>query len=129
MSYTKRVTLDDDFDAVLDRTVDALADEGFGIITEVDVRATFEEKLDRSFDRYRILGACNPEKAYEGLTEESSLGALLPCNVVVYEDGDDVVVEAVDPSVLIGVTGNDDLDGIATDIDDRFDRVLAALAD
>ncbi|MFB6070820.1 MAG: DUF302 domain-containing protein [Halanaeroarchaeum sp.] len=129
MSYTKSVTLEDDFQTAVDRTREVLSEEGFGVITEVDVAQIFAEKIDEDVDEYQILGACNPQKAFEGIELETELGALLPCNVVVYEDGEDVVVSAVDPTVLIDVTGNDDLDDIARDIDERFDRVLATLED
>lgn len=129
MTYANSIRLDDDFDAVIDRTVEALGDEGFGVLTDIDVQATLREKLGEETRRYRILGACNPEKAHEGMSMEPELGVLLPCNVIVYEDDDgSVVVSAVDPSALIGVTGNDDLEPIATDIGERFDRVLSTLS-
>ncbi|ESP90140.1 hypothetical protein K933_01227 [Candidatus Halobonum tyrrellensis G22] len=122
----KRV--DGEFDAVVDRTTDALSDEGFGVLCDVDVRETFAKKLDEEFRRYRILGACNPELAYDALETELRLGALLPCNVVVYETDDgEVGVSAVDPETLLGVVGDADLDSIATDVRERFERVLDAL--
>lgn len=129
MSYTKRVVVETEFDETVERVEDALSDEGFGVLCDIDVRATFEKKLDVEYDNYRILGACNPALAHEGLNAEPDLGALLPCNVVVYESDDGVVVSAVDPTALIGVTGNDDLDHIAEDVAERFDRVLAAVED
>ncbi|MDS0292615.1 DUF302 domain-containing protein [Halogeometricum luteum] len=128
MSYTTRKQVDGQFDDVVDRTVGALEDEGFGVLCDVDVQATFAEKLDEEFRRYRILGACNPQLAFEGLQEEIELGALLPCNVVVYE-GDDgsVTVSAVDPGRLVGMADNSDLDSIAEDVSERFERVFDAL--
>jgi uncharacterized protein (DUF302 family) len=123
-------TVDAEFDRAVETTMDALGDEGFGVLCDIDVRATFEEKLDREFRQYRILGACNPALAHEGLTEEPGLGTLLPCNVVVYETDDgEVVVSAVDPRELVGVAGNPALDSIATEVHDRFERVLTVVAD
>lgn len=128
MDYTTRKRVDGEFDDVVDRTTDALAEEGFGVLCDIDVRATFAEKLDEEFRQYRILGACNPELAYQGLEDEIELGALLPCNVVVYETDDgSIVVSAVDPGQLVGIADNPDLDPIAADVADRFDRVLDAL--
>jgi len=129
MSYTKRVVVDSEFDETVERVEDALADEGFGVLCDIDVQSTFAKKLEVEFEKYRILGACNPALAHEGLQAEPDLGALLPCNVVVYESDDGVVVSAVDPTELIGVTENDDLDHIADDVAERFDRVLDAVSE
>jgi uncharacterized protein (DUF302 family) len=128
MSYTTRKQVDGQFDDVVDRTTDALEDEGFGVLCDVDVQATFAEKLDEEFRRYRILGACNPQLAFEGLQEEMELGALLPCNIVVYEEDDgSVAVSAVDPGRLVGMTDNPNLDSVAEDVSERFERVLDAI--
>ncbi|NHX37727.1 MULTISPECIES: DUF302 domain-containing protein [Halolamina] len=128
MEYTLQQQVDGEFDDVVDRTIEALGDEGFGVLCDIDVRATFAEKLDEEFRQYRILGACNPALAFEGLGEEIELGALLPCNVVVYEEGDgSVVVSAVDPERLLDVAGNDDLEHIGAEVGDRFERVLDSL--
>ncbi|RBI61132.1 hypothetical protein DMJ13_15510 [halophilic archaeon] len=128
MDYTMQTHVDGDFDAVVEQTTNALEDEGFGVLCDIDVRATFAEKLDEEFRQYRILGACNPGLAYQGLEDEIELGALLPCNVVVYEtDEGTVAVSAVDPERLVGITDNADLDPIAEDVSERFERVLDAL--
>ena len=129
MSYTIDKAVDGEFDAVVDRTIDALEDEGFGVLCDIDVQATFAEKLDLDdYRRYRILGACNPPLAHEGLETELRLGALLPCNVVVYEDDDGTVrVSAVDPHALLSVVEGSALDEIAGEVHDRFERVLDAL--
>lgn len=125
MEYTNSVTVDGEFDDVVAMTEDALADEGFGVLCDIDVTATLAEKLGADgFRDYRILGACNPPLAKDGLDAEPGLGALLPCNVVVYADGDAVVVAAVDPEKLVGVTENRALDGIADEVAERFGRVL-----
>lgn len=86
-----------DFDAVLQRVPEALKTEGFGVLTEVDVKATMRAKLDVDFRRYKILGACNPALAHRALTADLGAGVMMPCNVTVYEDGAETVVTAIDP--------------------------------
>lgn len=128
MEYTIQTTVTGEFDAAVDATNAALKDEGFGVLCDIDVQTTLEEKLGEEFRQYRILGACNPPLAYEGLNAEIELGALLPCNVIIYETDDgDIVVSAVDPGQLVGIADNDALDSIATDVTERFERVLAAI--
>jgi uncharacterized protein (DUF302 family) len=129
VNYTIQASVAGEFDQVVETTIDALADEGFGVLCDIDVQATFEAKLGEEFRQYRILGACNPGLALEGLTEEIELGALLPCNVVVYETDDgEVVVSAVDPQQLVGIADNEALDSIANEVHDRFERVLSAVS-
>ena len=129
MSYTIDRTVDAPFEDAVERVEAALADEGFGVLCDIDVRATLAEKLGVEFPRYRILGACNPALAHEGLQEEPHLGALLPCNVVVYEDDDGTVgVSAVDPGRLLSVVDAPALDPIADEVTERFERVLDAVA-
>jgi uncharacterized protein (DUF302 family) len=128
MHYTMQVFVDGEFDAVVDATVDALEDEGFGVLCDIDVRETFKQKLDEEFRNYRILGACNPQLAHDALEEELGLGALLPCNVVVYEtDEGDIAVRAVDPQQLVGVADNPALDSVAEEVHERFERVLGSV--
>jgi uncharacterized protein (DUF302 family) len=117
-----------DFDEIVEQTTAALKDEGFGVLCDIDVQQTFKEKLDEEYRQYRILGACNPELAHEALGHELVLGALLPCNVVVYETDDGGVgVSAVDPEALLSVSDNSNLEPIAEDVKNRFDVVLEAL--
>ncbi|GGN95396.1 MULTISPECIES: DUF302 domain-containing protein [Haloarcula] len=130
MPYTIDKAVAGEFDDVVDQTTAALEDEGFGVLCDIDVRATFAEKLDLDdqFRRYRILGACNPSLAHEGLETELRLGALLPCNVIVYEEDDGTVgVSAVDPHVLLGAVEGAALDAVADEVRARFERVLDAL--
>ena len=128
MSYTMKITVDGDFDEVLEATESTLADEGFGILSDIDMGSTFEEKLDVDFRQYRILGACNPPLAHEAAGEEIDIGALLPCNVAVYEgEESDVVVTAADPETLLDITGNEALDDIAAEVRERLERVLEAV--
>ncbi|WP_435362372.1 DUF302 domain-containing protein [Haloarchaeobius sp. DFWS5] len=130
MDYTAQTTVSGDFDETVDATIAALKAEGFGVLCDIDVQATFKQKLGEEFQQYRILGACNPQLAYEGLSEEIELGALLPCNVIVYETGDgEVVVSAVDPERLVGIADNSALDSIASEVHDRFERVLASVSE
>lgn len=128
MDYTIQCRVDGSFDDVVERTISELESEGFGVLCDIDVQATFAKKLDEDFRQYRILGACNPQLAYQGLEDEIELGALLPCNVIVYEEDDgSVVVSAVEPAQLVGITGNSDLDSISAEVSDRFERVIESL--
>lgn len=128
MNYTLQHQITGDFEEAVERTIDALEEEGFGVLCDIDVQATLAKKLDIEYRNYRILGACNPQLAYQGLEEEVELGALLPCNVIVYETDDgEVMVSAVDPKQLVGLTGNSNLDAISEEVSDRFQRVLDAL--
>jgi uncharacterized protein (DUF302 family) len=105
-----------------------LAKEGFGILTEIDVKKKFAEKLQKEFRNYVILGACNPPVAYEALSREVNLGTLLPCNVVVYSMNDgSTAVMAMDPVAALAMIGNPQIDEIAQQIAGKLRRVLAAL--
>ncbi|MFC3957781.1 DUF302 domain-containing protein [Halovivax cerinus] len=130
MGYTIRTTVESDFDDVVDETIEALESEGFGVLCDIDVRATFAKKLDEEFRQYRILGACNPALARDGLDEEIELGALLPCNVAVYEtDEGSIAVSAVDATELVGLTDSAALDSIGDEVRDRFERVVGTVED
>ncbi|ELZ12255.1 hypothetical protein C479_05588 [Halovivax asiaticus JCM 14624] len=118
------------FDEVVDETIDALEDEGFGVLTDVDVQATFAAKLDEEFRQYRILGACNPGLAHEALGEEIELGALLPCNVVVYETDEGAIsVNAVDAMELLDLAESSELDVIGEEVHERYERVVETIDD
>ena len=130
MGYTIQKSVAGDFGEAVDTTIAVLEDEGFGVLCDIDVQATLKKKLGEEFRQYRILVACNPALAHEGLTEEIELGALLPCNVIVYEtDEGTVVVSAVDPHQLVGIADNEALDSIATEVHDRFERTLSTVDD
>jgi uncharacterized protein (DUF302 family) len=118
-----------DFDAAVARLPAALKAEGFGVITEIDLAATFKAKLGVEFRNYRIFGACNPSLAHRALERDLSVGVLLPCNVVLYEGDDGVVtVGAVDPTKTLGGGAADpELDALARDVGERLSRVLTAL--
>ena len=112
------------------RTKDALAAEGFGVLSEIDVAATLEKKLGVHFRPYVILGACNPPLAYEALTAERDLGLLLPCNVIVYADDEPgtSVVAAMDPVPALELTGNEQIAPVAREVRRRLERVLEAVS-
>lgn len=107
----------------------ALGEEGFGVLTEIDLASVFEEKLGESLRPYRILGACNPVLAHQAITAEIDIGLLLPCNVIVYEGERQAtsVVAAIDPVAQLGIAGREDLRSIAEDVKARLERVLAAV--
>lgn len=111
------------------RVREELQKEGFGILTEIDVKATLKKKLDVDFKPYKILGACNPPLAHQALVAEEDIGLLLPCNVIVYEGEAQgtSVVSVIDPRVQLGVTGREDITPLAAEVGDRMKRVLDAL--
>jgi uncharacterized protein (DUF302 family) len=126
--YAYRIDLPVDFDTVLEKTVDALSHEGFGVLTEIDVRQTLKKKLDVDFRRYRILGACNPPLAHKALLAEDDIGLLLPCNVVVAEIDDNVTrVAAIDPLAAMTVADNNAVEPIASDVTEKLKRVITAI--
>jgi uncharacterized protein (DUF302 family) len=104
-----------DYEQAREQTIAALKEQGFGVLTEIDVKATMKVKLDVDFQRYVILGACNPPLAYQSLSTDKSVGLMLPCNVVVYDNGDGTsTVSALNPMAAMGVVGNPGLDAMAT---------------
>ncbi len=118
------------YEQAVERTREALAGEGFGVLTEIDVRATLRKKLDADFRPYIILGACNPPLAHKALSAELDIGLLLPCNVIVYaadEEGRSVVA-AMDPVEAMSLSGNEAIRPLATEVRSRLERVLEAVA-
>ncbi len=108
---------------------EALKSEGFGVLTEIDVKATLKKKLDVDFRKYVILGACNPPLAHEALSTELEIGLLLPCNVIVYEEGDGAVVSTIDPLTALGIVGNMELENMAEQVNTKLRRVINSLGD
>ena len=129
MSYVIKRTVPLAPDAAEARVRETLADEGFGVLTEIDVRETLKKKLDVDFRPYRILGACNPTYAHQALTLEEDLGALLPCNVIVYEGEQPgtSVIAGIDPIVQLGTTGRADLRPSAVAVRERMERAIEAV--
>jgi uncharacterized protein (DUF302 family) len=116
------------YDEALVRVPEALRSEGFGVLTEIDVRKTLQQKLGVDFRRYKILGACNPPFAHQALQTDIDAGVLLPCNVVVYEDEEmRAVVLAIDPTVTVAATGNAQLARLAVEVKQRLTNALAKL--
>jgi uncharacterized protein (DUF302 family) len=120
-------TLDRSFDEVVERTESALAEEGFGILTRIDVKATMKQKLDVEFDRYLILGACNPPLAHRALSDVPEVGVFLPCNVVVREVQDGTRVEVMNAGAMAEFFPGTELEPVAAEVTERLDRVLAAI--
>ena len=116
------------FDEAIERVTSALKDQGFGVLTEIDVQATMKEKLNVNVAPYRILGACNPRLAHRALELEPSIGLLLPCNVVVRVDGEETVVSIMDPGVIAQVADKPELVETATEARGRLEKVAAAIS-
>lgn len=122
-----RTTLRLPHEQAVEKVVVALKEEGFGVLTEIDVRATLKKKLDVDFRKYVILGACNPPLAHRALSTTLDVGLLLPCNVVVYEQNEGSVVAILDPLSMLGVVENPGLDPVAQEARTRLQRVIDAL--
>ena len=126
--YGIRITTDLSYESAVESITAALAEQGFGVLTEIDVQATLKKKLDADFRRYVILGACNPHLAQRALNAEIDMGLLLPCNVIVYESDQGAVVSAIDPKVMMKVADNPELEVIAAEADTRLRAALERLA-
>lgn len=125
MSYYFTKTVNDNFDRAIEKVTQELKKEGFGILTEIDVKETFKKKLDKDFRKYRILGACNPNMAYQAIEAESKIGTMLPCNVIVQElENGKVEVSAVDPVASMQAVENDSLGSIAGQVRDKLQKVI-----
>ena len=128
MEYYFSKTINSSFDNAVQKVTDALKTEGFGILTEIDIKATLKKKLDVDFYNYKILGACNPPFAYKALLAEDKIGTMLPCNVIVQERVQgQVEVSAVDPVASMLSIENKDLHDIATEIRTRLKKVIEYL--
>ena len=127
MSYGTSVTLDLPFADAARRVRAALAEQGFGVLTEIDVTATLRARLGEQMEDYIILGACNPPAAHQALGIDRSIGLLLPCNVVVRATAAGTLVEALDPQVMVTLTGRPELKTVADEVGRRLARALAAL--
>src|SRR3989338_1415731 len=123
--YAKQLNIP--FDTAINKTIAALKKEGFGVLTDIDVRKTLKEKLNVEFKRYRILGVCNPTRAYQALQNEEEIGLLLPCNVIVYEKDGSVVVSALKPSVAFTIIDNEKLKPLADAVVLILQRVIDRL--
>jgi len=128
MPYTiNRVIENADFAEVDGRTRQALADRGFGVLTEIDVKATMKKKLDKDMPAYLILGACNPNMAWDAIGVEPRVGAMLPCNVILRETTEGIEISAVDPVSSMTAIGNEQLKEIAGEVRDMLSEVINAI--
>ncbi|MDX9852565.1 MAG: DUF302 domain-containing protein [Tenuifilaceae bacterium] len=128
MKYYISKTINADFDKAMEQTILALKNEGFGVLSQIDIKEKLKEKLDVDFKKYTILGACNPPSAYKALQVEDKIGTMLPCNVIVQEHSEGKVeVAAVDPVASMMAVENQQLSGIAKDIRARLERVIESL--
>ena len=122
--YSFSITAPDGLDRTIEKVTEELAKEGFGVLTEIDVQATLKKKLDLDTRPYRILGACNPKLAHQAIEAEPDVGLLLPCNVVVREEEDgSITVVFMDPLVVLGVAGREDLAPLGAEAKERLERV------
>ncbi|MBU1050286.1 DUF302 domain-containing protein [Candidatus Bipolaricaulota bacterium] len=125
--YAFRARIEAPFSSALSRVKEALKAEGFGILTEADMKSTFAEKLGVKFRAYTILGACNPPLSHEALSQELDAGLVLPCNVVVYENDGGTEVLIADPHAIVGMLAKPGLDGMAREARKKLGRVAEAL--
>jgi uncharacterized protein (DUF302 family) len=127
MQYERHVTVPLPFEQAVPRVVDALAEQGFGILTQIDVQSVLLDKRGFAMEPYLILGACSPDLAHRALEVDRGIGVLLPCNVVVRGDGHQTTVQVFDPLLMTTVVGREELHPIAAEADQRLHRALASL--
>jgi len=126
-NYALQTVTEMEFEETIEKVTELLQIEGFGILTEIDVKATLKKKLDIDYKPYKILGACNPHFAHKALNAEPYVGVLLPCNVIVWDDGDRRVVAALEPKIMADVIDNPDLKAISNEVSERLHRVLTRI--
>lgn len=125
MSYHNSKTVNLPYEDAINKVTEELKKEGFGILTEIDVKETLKKKIDVDFRKYKILGACNPPLAYKALSEEENIGLMLPCNVIVQETSDGSVrVSAINPMVAMQTVGNENLNSIAGEVSGKLKKVI-----
>lgn len=127
MEYGFSKTVSYSFEEAIDKVTEELKNEGFGVLTSIDVKDTLKQKIDVDFKKYTILGACNPPLAHKALTAEEELGLLLPCNVIVYEKDDKTVVSFFDPMIMANIIDNENMNSVATEVKERMQRVRDSL--
>ena len=127
MQYGFSKMVDMSYEQTLEKVTAELKKEGFGVLTSIDVKETLKQKINVDFKKYTILGACNPPIAHRALQEEEDLGLLLPCNVIVYEKDNKTQVSIFDPMVMTWIMENENMKPIATEVQEKLQRVLAAV--
>ncbi|ETN96106.1 DUF302 domain-containing protein [Zhouia amylolytica] len=126
--YTNTIVKGKEFDEVIDLVTEALKIEGFGILTEIDVKETFKKKLDVDFKKYKILGACNPNFAHKAIQNEDKIGVLLPCNVIIIDqDNKNIEVAVVNPIESMSAVKNDKLEEIATEVQNKLIKAISSI--
>ena len=128
MSYYLSKTISAEFDKAIELVTEALKNEGFGVLSEIDIQQTLKKKLDVDFRKYKILGACNPPNAYKALQQDDKIGTMLPCNVILQEVGENQVeVAAVDPVASMVAVENTEIANIAVEVKTKLERVISSL--
>ena len=126
--YAFKTTIKLSYDEAIQKVIELLKNEGFGVLTEIDVKETMKKKLDVDFRRYKILGACNPPNAFKALKSETDIGLMLPCNVIVYEsDSGATVVAAIDPVASMMAAENKELEAIAQEVREKLRKVIESI--
>ena len=125
--YSLQVRLETPYEQAIEKVTAALKEEGFGVLTEIDVKATLKQKIDADFRKYIILGACNPPLAHRALNTQLNIGLLLPCNVIVYEEDNGSAVEILDPIKMLDLAANPDVRPVAEEARARLERVARSL--
>ena len=127
VNYGYKKQVNTSYEETITRTKEELQKEGFGVLTEIDVKTTLKKKLDVDFDNYVILGACNPPFAYQSLQTEKDIGLLLPCNVIIYEDDGKTYVSAIVPTIAMNMVENPDLESIAKEVEIKLKKVIDSI--
>lgn len=122
--YGMRAKLDLPYEQAVEKVTAALKEQGFGVLTTIDVKQTIRQKLEKDFRKYVILGACNPQLSHQALTDELEVGLLLPCNVIVYEDEGKSIVSILDPVEMMGLAGNTALEPVAKQAKEKLELAL-----
>lgn len=125
--YTKE--LDVPFEKAVSRVIEALKDEGFGVLSTIDVKEKFKEKMGIDFKNYVILGACNPPSAHKAILAEENIGLMLPCNVIVFDKKGHSIVSVIKPTVAMGMIKNGELKQIAVSVESKLERVLESMGE
>lgn len=123
-SYSKTLKYSGSFDQAVEDITRSLQDEGFGILTQINVNETFKKKLKVDFPRYQILGACNPSFAHQALQAEKEIGLLLPCNVIIYDDGGEIYISIIKPTSALTFFDNPKISKIAIEVEKKLNRAL-----
>ncbi len=115
------------FEKIENEAIKVLEENGFGVLTEINTKAVFKEKLGIEFDNYKIIGACNPTKAHQAISAMPEIGLLLPCNVIIYEKGEEIIVSAINPMSLFSIIDNSEMDSVAKEVHHMLSNTINSL--